>query len=224
MKNIELVIFDCDGVLVDTEKLANRVFIEEVTKFGFQITAEEAWEHFPGSRFADCVAYVEHTNQRKLPVEFTEIYREKSAQVFAAEMEAIPGILHLLSHLALPKAVASNGPKTTIIANLHSCKLHHFFEEQHIFSAYEVQKWKPEPDLHLNVSKVMGIDPANCVVIEDSVPGIQGALNAKMKVIGFSHNGRNQKIMNLDIPIVDHLERVFDILPDRAKMASPLFL
>lgn len=224
MKNIELVIFDCDGVLVDTEKLANRVFIEEVTKFGFHITAEEAWEHFPGSRFADCVAYVEHTNQRKLPVEFTEIYREKSAQVFALEMEAIPGILHLLSHLALPKAVASNGPKATIIANLHSCRLHHFFDERHIFSAYEVQKWKPEPDLHLNVSKVMGIDPAHCVVIEDSVPGIQGALNAKMKVIGFSHAGRNQKIMNLDIPIVDHLERIFDLLPDHAKMAYPLSL
>ena len=92
-QDIELFIFDCDGVLVDTEVLANRVFIEEITKLGFTLSAEEAWEHFPGTRFAKCVEYVEQTNQKKVPEEFLEVYRSKSQYVFDTEMQSIPGII-----------------------------------------------------------------------------------------------------------------------------------
>jgi thioredoxin reductase (NADPH) len=209
MKDIELVIFDCDGVLVDTEKLANKVFIEEVSKYGFKLTEAEAWEYFPGSRFAHCVAIVEDMNGRKLPAEFTDIYKKRSAEVFAMEVQPIPGVEQVLSKLKLPKVVASNGPKHTIKANLITSGLIRYFDEEHLFSAYEIQKWKPDPDLHLAVSKHFGINPANCLVIEDSVPGAQAAISAGMHVLGFLHDGRNQKLFSIDIPRFDHMEELF---------------
>ena len=208
-KDIELIIFDCDGVLVDTEKLANRVFIEEVHKFGFKLTPEEAWEHFPGSRFITCVEYVESTNGKKMPLEFIDIYKKRSAEVFAAEVMPIPGVTEVLEKLKLPRVVASNGPKVTIKANLITSGLIRFFQEEHLFSAYDIQKWKPEPDMHLNVSKVLGIHPANCLVIEDSVPGAQAAIAAGMPVLGFMHDGRNQKLLSMDIPKFNDMEELF---------------
>ncbi len=222
-QTIELIIFDCDGVLVDTEQLANRIFISEVRKFGFELTEEEAWEHFPGSRFASCVEYVEKTNMRILPPEFATIYKQKSAEVFATEMQPIPGIHQVLEELKHPKVVASNGPKHTIIANLTTSGLIQYFQEDHIFSAYDIQKWKPEPDLHWAASKYMAVDPAHCLVVEDSVPGAQAAIAAGMQVVGFTHHGRNQKIMNLDIPHLDHMERLYDFINTRS-IRQPIFL
>ncbi|MEP7267436.1 MAG: HAD family hydrolase [Saprospiraceae bacterium] len=212
-ENIELFIFDCDGVLVDTEQLANRVFIEEITKFGFHLTSEEAWEHFPGSRFASCIEYVEKTNGRPVPPEFADIYRSKTASVFAHEMEAIPGIRSVLDRLQLPKVVASNGPTAGIIANLRSASLFHYFQEDQLYSAYTFQKWKPEPDMHLHVSSALQVDPSKCLVIEDSVPGVQAAISAGMQVIGFTHDGRNRKLSPLNIPTIDRLEELFELVP-----------
>ncbi|MEO5581537.1 MAG: HAD family hydrolase [Saprospiraceae bacterium] len=209
MDEIELVIFDCDGVLVDTEKLANKIFIEELSKFGFALTEEEAWDNFPGSRFATCVTYVEDINGKKLPPEFSERYKTRSAEVFASEVKPIPGVEEVLAQLKLPKAVASNGPKHTIKSNLITSGLIQYFEDDHLFSAYQIQKWKPEPDLHLNVSKLLGIAPSKCVVIEDSVPGAQAAIAAGMNVIGFLHAGRNQKLYSLKIPMIEHMEELF---------------
>lgn len=225
MKNIDLVIFDCDGVLVDTEKLANRVFIAEVRKFGFQLSEEEAWEHFPGSRFLTCVEYVEKVNGRKLPEEFTTIYKQKSAAIFATEVKAIPGVENVLATLSLPKVVASNGPKNAIKANLETSGLLRYFSEGHLFSAYDIQKWKPEPDMHIHVSKVMGIDPSKCLVIEDSVPGIQAALAAGMHVLGFVHDGRNHKIMRMPIHTFEHMSDLlqYDFMQSSG-VTSPSFL
>ncbi len=210
--NIELVLFDCDGVLVDTELLANRVFIQEVRKFGFHLSEEEAWEHFPGSRFASCVAYVESTNGKNMPADFVEIYKTKIAEIFAAEITAIPGIENVLAQMQLPKVVTSNGPRQTIITNLTTCHLMQYFHLDHIFSAYDIQKWKPDPDLHLAASTYMKTPPAHCLVVEDSVPGAQAALAAGMQVVGFTHHGRNQKIIAMDIPKIDYMEDLLDFI------------
>lgn len=213
LKDIELVIFDCDGVLVDTEQIANRVFIHEISKFGFKLTAEEAWAHFPGSRFLACVEYVERTNGRKVPADFLDIYRKASAEAFANEVEAIPGIDLILSNLASPKVVASNGPMHAIVSNLTTAKLIQHFHPNHLFSAYTRQKWKPDPDLHLSSAEALGVPPGNSVVIEDSVPGIEAAIAAGMQVIGFTHDGRNDKLAPLNVPKIDHMEELIDYLP-----------
>lgn len=213
LKHIELIIFDCDGVLVDTEQLANRVFIEEITKLGFHLTMDEAWEHFPGTRFAKCVEYVERTNNKKVPESFLETYRNKSQHVFDTEMEAIPGIVPVLESIRLPKVVASNGPMRGIIANLTSTGLLHYFGEENLFSAYDLQKWKPEPDMHLNVSKIKNTDPANCLVIEDSEAGVQAALSAGMQVVGFMHHHRNHKLKPFDIFKIQAMDELVDLLP-----------
>lgn len=212
-QDIELFIFDCDGVLVDTEELANRVFIEEITKLGFTLSAEEAWEHFPGTRFAKCVEYVERTNQKKVPEHFLEDYRSKSQYVFDTEMQSVPGIIPVLESLKLPKVVASNGPMKGIISNLKTTSLYHYFNEEDLFSAYDIQKWKPDPDMHLHVSKVKGVAPAQCLVIEDSEAGITAALAAGMNVIGFTHDHRNHKLKPLQITKIEKMEELFDLVP-----------
>jgi HAD superfamily hydrolase (TIGR01509 family) len=213
IEQIELVIFDCDGVLVDTELLANRVFIEEIKKFGFELTEAEAWEHFPGTRLLHCIEYVERSNGRRVPTEFIDIYRTKSAAAFATEMEAIPGVLPILERLTLPRVVASNGPLAGIRANLLSAGLADYFDRNHLFSAYEIGKWKPEPDLHLWVSATMNVKPAHCLVIEDSVAGIEAAQAAGMQVIGFTHEGRNHRLLPLELPKIDRMEDLESHIP-----------
>ena len=212
-KDIELFIFDCDGVLVDTEELANRVFIEEITKLGFHLSPEEAWEHFPGTRFAKCVEYVESTNHKKVPEEFLETYRNKSQHVFDTEMQAIPGIINILERLHLPKVVASNGPMRGIVANLTTAALLPYFHPEDLFSAYDIQKWKPDPEMHLHVSKTKGIDPTKCLVIEDSEAGIMAAIAAGMHVIGFTHDNRNHKLAPLNITKIAKMEELISLVP-----------
>lgn len=210
---IELFIFDCDGVLVDTEELANRVFIEEITKLGFHLTPSEAWENFPGTRFATCVEYVERTNQKKVPDDFLEIYRLKSQLVFDTEMQSVPGIKPILENLRLRKVVASNGPMKGIVSNLKTTSLLEYFSLENLFSAYDIQKWKPDPDMHLHISKTKGVDPVKCLVIEDSEAGIKAALAAGMHVIGFTHDQRNQKLQPLEITKIEKMEQLFDLVP-----------
>ncbi len=180
----KLLIFDCDGTLVDSEGIANEVFIGQVKKFGVPITEEEAWEHFPGTSLALCMDYVEKTYGFNFPEDFVPKYREIQIGVFAERLEPIPGIVDSLQKLPHSKCVASNGPVEIITRNLKTTGLDQFFHDR-IYSAYQIQKWKPLPDLFHHAAGSLGYRAEDCIVIEDSDAGIQGALNAGMKVLAY---------------------------------------
>lgn len=180
----KLLIFDCDGTLVDSEGIANEIFLEAVNELGIPVTKEEAWDHFPGTSMALCMKYVEDNYQVRLPDDFISKQRARQRVEFGRRLQPISGVKDALGKLAYPKCVASNGPMEIIQANLKTTQLDHHFGDR-IFSAYVLQVWKPEPDLFLHAAERLGYDRQSSIVIEDSIAGMQAGINAGMTVLGY---------------------------------------
>ncbi len=180
----KLLIFDCDGTLVDSEGIANQVFLDAVNELGIPVTPEEAWDHFPGTSLALCIRYVEETYQVRLPDDFVARQRQRQQIEFRNRLQPIRGVQAALNRLPHKKCVASNGPMEVIRTNLRTTGLDHHFEER-IYSAYELEKWKPEPDLFLHAAGNLGYDEQDCLVIEDSLAGMQAGINAGMVVLAY---------------------------------------
>ena len=184
----ELVIFDCDGVLVDSEMLGNQVLVQFVAKLGLDLKLEEAIALFRGCKMADCVAIVEQRLGQPTPPDFVNDLRTRTAEAFKHELRAINGIEQALAEIHVPVCVASSGPPEKIRLALQVTGLLARFEP-HIFSSYQVGSWKPEPDLFLYASTKMDVRPAACVVIEDSILGVRAGIKAGMKVFGYCAPG-----------------------------------
>ncbi len=191
--NCKAVIFDCDGVLVDSETLGNRVLSEMITDVGFPLSPEEAVQQFKGGKLADCLAVVEDQLGKKLPEDFATQVRKQMSDVFQAELQAILGIREALSSIPVAKCVASNGPEEKMAQTLKITDLLHFFEGR-IFSAYTLGVWKPEPDLYLYAAAQMGVAPEECVVIEDSSLGVQAAVAAGIPVLGYADHSSPEEL------------------------------
>ncbi len=183
-----LVIFDCDGVLVDSEALENQLLIDMAASCGVRVDAEIAHVEFVGRKLADCVSLMEQSAKRELPPTFIDDFRGELSVVMEKELQAVPGVHSALEQISELKCVASNAPRNKIEQALQITRLRDFFESR-IFSAYEVAAWKPEPDLFLHAAQSMGVRPEACVVVEDSRPGIEAALAAGMRVIAYAPNG-----------------------------------
>lgn len=179
------VIFDCDGVLVDSETLGNRVLADMITEIGFPLSPEQAVQQFKGGKLADCLAVVEDQMGQKLPADFATQVRAQMAQVFQTELQAIEGVREALEAIPVTKCVASNGPEEKMALTLKITDLLHFFEGR-VYSAYTLGVWKPEPDLYLYAASQMGVHPEECVVIEDSHLGVQAAVAAGIPVLGYA--------------------------------------
>ena len=184
---IDLVIFDCDGVLVDSEVISCRAHAETLTRHGYSITAEQVLQRFLGVSDREARQTIEAELGRKLPDDFEAQMKQAALHRYASELGAIPHIGEAIASLRLPKCVASSGTPEKIRQGLTTAGLFEQFSP-HIFSAVQVRRGKPAPDLFLFASERMGAAPQRCVVIEDSVPGVTGARAAGMTVLGF-HGG-----------------------------------
>lgn len=185
---IDLVIFDADGVLVDSENLALAVMAEHACAAGAEMSVDEAVRLFRGWKIADCVLEIERRSGRPASATFIDEVRHATAQAFERDLLAVEGVHAALDAIIAPICVASNGPLFKLTQTLGLTSLLSRFEGR-IFSAYEVGSWKPEPGLFLHAAKTMGADPARCVVVEDSVPGVRAALAAGMRVLGYAGAG-----------------------------------
>ncbi|MFN6501353.1 MAG: HAD family hydrolase [Nostoc sp. DedQUE01] len=182
----ELVIFDCDGVLVDSETLGNRILVEFVAEFGLVLELQEAILLFKGCKMADCVAVIEQRLGKKLPQDFVTQFRACTAEVFERELLPINGIEAALDKINLPICVASSGPPEKIKLALRVTNLLPRFEGR-IFSSYEIGSWKPAPDLFLHAAKNMGFEASSCTVVEDSILGVRAGVAAGMRVLGYTN-------------------------------------
>ncbi len=181
---VDLIIFDCDGVLVDSEVISCRAHAETLTRHGYPITADQVLDRFLGRSMRQATLEVEAELGRGLADDFhTQVYAEVF-RLFAASLTAIPHIEEALAAIALPVCVASSGPPEKISASLNRVGLYDRFAPN-IFSASEVRNGKPAPDLFLLAAARMKAAPDRCLVIEDSVAGIAGARAAGMAVLGF---------------------------------------
>ncbi len=185
--SIEAVIFDCDGTLVDTESIENTVLLQYAREFGLSLTLEEAVRRFAGVKMSDCVEIIESMTGRALPAEFVPEFRRRCRVEFEAGLKPIDGVVDVLSDLQLPYCVASNGPLEKLELTLGLTGLKRFFEDR-VFSAYTINSWKPVPDLFLLAARELGASPRQCLVVEDSLPGIQAGIAAGMQVIAFRMN------------------------------------
>ncbi len=194
--NCKAVIFDCDGVLVDSETLGNRVLAEMITQMGFPLSPEQAVQQFKGGKLADCIAVVEDQMGKKLPDDFPTQVRAQMAEVFQAELQAIQGVREALELIPVTKCVASNGPEEKMALTLGITDLLHFFQGR-IYSAYTLGVWKPEPDLYLYAASQMGVRPEECVVVEDSHLGVQAAVAAGIPVLGYADHSSPTELESL---------------------------
>ncbi len=182
MNPIALIIFDCDGVVVDSELIANRIGAELKTELGFPFTTEEHIRKFTGLG-ASSASVAEL--RKKLPADYSKTADARRAVAFAAELREIEGISRLLETLTVPYCLASNGDLEKIKVTLGVTRLYDRFAGR-IFHSGLVKNLKPAPDLFLLAARTMGVEPKNCLVLEDSVAGVQAALAAGMAVAGFT--------------------------------------
>jgi HAD superfamily hydrolase (TIGR01509 family) len=179
------VIFDCDGVLVDTELISNTVLAELLTAAGLPTTYEECLRDYRGRSLASVMTIAATRHGALLPSDIPERYYAEAKQRFAREVEPIPGVVEALARIDLPTCVASSGPHHKMEVTLRRTGLWERFEGR-IFSATEVRNGKPAPDLFLHAAHAMGFDPATTAVVEDSVPGIEAARAAGMRALAYA--------------------------------------
>ncbi len=183
-----LVIFDCDGVLVDTEHVANQLLSRLVTEAGAPLTYEECRNRFVGKSMKTVQAEVEVLAGRSLPEDWHMMVRAESIKVLAHGTEAVPHVeaqIRWLKGQNFPYCVASSGQIAKMHATLGCSGLLSLVEDV-LFSADMVARGKPAPDLFLHAASAMGHEPDQCIVIEDSPPGVEAGIAAGMRVLGYA--------------------------------------
>jgi HAD superfamily hydrolase (TIGR01509 family) len=195
-----LVIFDCDGVLVDTEGVSNTVMSASLARHGYRISVEDCRLRFVGRTVEAVQAAVENEIGRKLGADWPERVRTETEAAFEQGVRPIPGVEDAITAVigaGLPYCVASSGKFSKMRKSLGRTGLLPHFESV-LFSAEQVQRGKPAPDLFLFAAERMGVAPAACVVIEDSVPGVQAGLAAGMCVLAYAGDPMSVKSGLLD--------------------------
>jgi HAD superfamily hydrolase (TIGR01509 family) len=180
-----LTIFDCDGVLIDSEVIACGADVACLAEIGISLPAEEIMERYLGISAAAMCADIERRHGRRLPVDFAERLRLRTAAAFEAELSPMAGVEAVLTALPQLRCVASSSTFARLRHSLSLTGLLRYFEP-HVFSAMQVARGKPAPDLFLFAAAAMRVKPAACLVIEDSVAGVQAAVAAGMRPIGFT--------------------------------------
>ncbi len=190
MQRPDLVIFDCDGVLVDSETIANRELARALTQIGLPTTIEQSMSRYVGRSMKSCYEDVEKQLGRPLPKEFARQLDLATFTALERELLAVPGIetvLDALDRISLPYCVASSGSHEKMQLTLGKTGLLERFgvgEKKRIYSSSQVARGKPFPDLFLYAAQQCGALPSACAVVEDSVPGVQAALAAGMHAFG----------------------------------------
>lgn len=183
----DLVIFDCDGVLVDSEVISCRAHAEMLTRHGYPITSDEVLARFLGVSDREARLIIEAELGRDLPDDFELQVKQATLQFYAGDLQAISYVGEAIGAIALPKCVASSGTPEKIQHGLVCAGLYDLLAP-HIFSASQVKRGKPAPDLFLFAAEQMQVAPQRCLVIEDSLPGVTAARAAGMTAFGF-HGG-----------------------------------
>jgi len=181
----DLVIFDCDGVLVDSEVIVNRVFADLLNELGANVTLDYMFENFVGYSMAHCMELVQKLLGREPPPDFERTHKERTKAALAAALAPVPGIADVLAALTVPCCVASSGDHEKMRTTLGITGLLPHFEGR-LFSVTEVARGKPFPDVFLHAARTMGASPARTAVVEDTPVGAEAGVAAGMTVFGYA--------------------------------------
>ena len=182
--SFDLVIFDCDGVLVDSEPITNQVYTQMLREYGYEVNTEEYLRDFWGQAMTHRLEVTSHKLNWTPPEDFLSIFHERLVEMSTMELKPVDGIRELIQSITLPYCVASNGSREEIALRLKVTQLTDLFAGKRIFSGTEMPRPKPAPDVYLAAAKAFHLPPERCIVIEDSIPGITAGVRAGMKVYG----------------------------------------
>lgn len=209
--SIKCIIFDCDGVLVDSEIISAKVFQEMAIDLGFDLDFETAIDQFTGTSMKENLKFIEDNIEGNLPLNFEKEFRRRTYKAFKTDIKPIKGIHNLLEKITVPFCVASSGPVEKIRLNLTVTKLIAKFENK-IFSSYDIGSWKPEPGIYLYAAKMMGFKPCECVVIEDSISGVKAARLGGFKVYALTNEKKRNTFEHLGATVFENMERLEELL------------
>ncbi len=189
----ELVIFDCDGVLVDSERVTNAVLAEMLRGLGLDVTLEQVLRDYVGRTTAACVALIEERLGGPLPANFLDEYRVRTEAALRERLQPVPGVREALDRITVPVCVASSGEPEKMRLTLGLTGLLEHFDGN-LFSATQVPRSKPHPDVFLLAADRMGVPPARAAVVEDSPVGVQAGVAAGMTVFGYAAAGKPSEL------------------------------
>ncbi|MFF5855751.1 HAD family hydrolase [Streptomyces sp. NPDC012751] len=185
----DLVIFDNDGVLVDSEPISNRLLAAQLTELGHPTTYEESIRDYMGSAMHRVHELVLERTGQRLPDDFDDVFHARVFAAFERELRPVPGVTEVLERLAadgVPYCVASSGSHARIRVGHRTTGLDRWFGQDRVFSSEDVGRGKPAPDLFLHAAERMGVAPGRCAVVEDSPLGVRAAVAAGMDVYGYT--------------------------------------
>jgi len=211
MAEIKCIIFDCDGILVDSEEIGNSVLLSMAEEFGLRMTLEEAMMIFCGRSLKDCLQEIEIRINQKLPKDFESDFRKKTNEKYKTELRPVKGVKQFIDNVNVSYCVASSGPLDKIRSNLSITGLTEKFGEN-IFSSYQINSWKPDPEIFLHASKEMGFTPGECIVIEDSKAGVISAVKGGFTVYALANEYNFQLLQNEGAIIFYNFDELNDLL------------
>jgi HAD superfamily hydrolase (TIGR01509 family) len=185
LNRTKLIIFDCDGVLIDSEIVVCRLTGEELTQLGYPVTTAQVIERFAGRPERGMIADIEQDWGRPVPPEYFSRIRQRIEQAYATELRAMPGAAEVLGRIRIPVCVASSSYPEKLRLGLEAVGLYDLFRSNLISASY-VAQGKPAPDVFIYAAGWMRTPVADCLVIEDSIPGTRAARAAGMRVFGFT--------------------------------------
>jgi HAD superfamily hydrolase (TIGR01509 family) len=209
--DLQLVIFDCDGVLVDSEVISNGVLAKLLTEEGVPLTLAETRNDYQGLLLDEIVTRTDELFGRRLPAGFLERFQAERAERFRRELKAVGGAADMIKSVqeaGIPVCVASQGKLEKTRMTLRLTGLDKLIPERAVFSAYAVPRGKPHPDLFLYAAREMGADPRQCAVIEDTPSGVLAAVAAGMRVLGFSADSDAAALQTAGAEVFESLGQV----------------
>jgi HAD superfamily hydrolase (TIGR01509 family) len=199
MTPIEAIIFDFDGVIADSEALANRVIAERVTALGVPTTLDDALHRYQGRRWGEAMVLIEADIGRPLPTGFSEDLLALLRTSFRTDLREVPGATAFIRRFAgMRRCIASSSALNRLRHGLELLKIAEDFADA-VFSAEMVARGKPHPDIFLHAANAIGVDPSRCLVIEDSANGVEAGVAAGMTVVGLcagahSRDGHGERL------------------------------
>lgn len=216
--SVRHIIFDCDGVLVDSEPLSMRADVEILGEHGIVLSEAEAHRRFVGRTFADMIAMMERETGRTLPPDLKTRKDRRLLEIYALELRPVPGVVAALEALDLPVSIASNSPTHRVVASLAMTGLTRFFGDR-ITTYEDVRHGKPAPDVFIEAARRAAVPCTDCLVVEDSVTGATAAVTAGCPTLGFTGTHRQREAQGSELR--QHgVARVFDRMADLPRIVT----
>ncbi|AFJ49030.1 6-phosphogluconate phosphatase [Shimwellia blattae] len=194
MSQIEAVFFDCDGTLVDSEVICSKAYVHMFAEAGITLDLDEVFKRFKGIKLYEIIDTINEEHGTHLTREQLEpTYRAEVARLFDSELQEIPGAQSLVGRITLPMCIVSNGPVSKMQHSLGKTGMLGHFADR-LYSGYDIQCWKPDPAIMFHAAREMNVDPAQAILVDDSMAGAQAGIAAGMEVFYFCADPHNKPI------------------------------